>query len=373
MTDELHMSHALGLARKGLYTTDPNPRVGCVLVSNARVVGEGWHEEAGAEHAEINALVDAGADARGATAYVTLEPCCHVGHTGPCTQALIKAGVVRVVAAMLDPNPLVNGRGLAELESAGIPTRVGVLEAAARSLNPGFCSRMLNARPYIRCKSAMSLDAGTATASGESQWITSPEARRDVQRLRARSSAIMTGVGTVLADNPSLTVRPDEMGIVLRPAEEALRQPLRVVVDSNFRTPPEAKLLGKNGETLIAGIEGADIGSRLKATRAELVGLKASNGRTDLRDLLALLARRRVNEVLLESGPTLSGAMLQAGLVDELVFYIAPKLMGDAARGLLTLSGLERLDEAIEVDIKDVRAIGRDWRITAVPRTAQFN
>ena len=372
MTDELHMSHALALARKGLYTTDPNPRVGCVLVNEAVVVGEGWHEAAGAEHAEINALVNAGANARGATAYVTLEPCCHVGHTGPCTQALIEAGVVRVVAAMLDPNPLVNGRGLAELKSAGIPTRVGVLEPAARTLNPGFCSRMLNARPYVRCKSAMSLDAGTAMASGESQWITSPEARRDVQRLRARSSAIMTGVGTVLADNPSLTVRPEEIGIP-RSSSEPLRQPLRVVVDSNFRTPPEAKLIAHDGETLIAGIGPPGAASGLKATRAELVRLKANNERTDLRDLLGLLAQRRVNEVLLESGPTLSGAMLQAGLVDELVFYLAPKLMGDAARGVLTLPAIERLHDAIEVDIRDVRAIGPDWRITAVPRTTQFN
>ncbi len=373
MTDELYMSRALALARKGLYTTDPNPRVGCVLVKDGKIVGEGWHEEVGAAHAETNALADAGARARGASAYVTLEPCCHVGHTGPCTQALIEAGVVRVVAAMRDPNPLVCGRGLDELESTGILVQVGVLEAPARSLNPGFCSRMINNRPYVRCKSAMSLDARTAMASGESRWITSPDARRDVQRLRARSSAIMTGIGTVLADDPSLTVRPEEMGLVPVPSAEHLRQPLRIVVDSNFRTPPDAKLFKHEGKTLIAGAIPISHANGLETTGAELVSLGANNGRTDLRALLTLLAKRRVNEVLVESGPTLAGAMLQAGLIDELVVYVAPKIMGDTARGLLSLPGLDRLDAAIEVDIIDVRAIGRDWRLTAVPRTSQFN
>ena len=373
MTDELHMSRALALARKGLYTTDPNPRVGCVLVKQGKIVGEGWHEEAGAAHAEINALADAGTKARGASAYVTLEPCCHIGHTGPCTQALIEAGVVRVVAAMKDPNPLVRGRGLDELESAGILVRVGVLETAARSLNPGFYSRMINNRPYVRCKAAMSLDGRTAMASGESQWITSPDARRDVQRLRARSSAIMTGIGTVLADDPSLTVRPEEMGLVLDSDGELPRQPLRIVVDSKFRTPQDAKLFSHKGKTLIAGASPIDHVNGLAATGAELVSLGANDGRTDLRALLTLLAERWVNEVLVESGPTLSGAMLQAGLIDELVVYVAPKIMGDAARGLLSLPGLDRLDAAIEVEITDVRAVGRDWRLTAVPRTSQFN
>ena len=369
MTDELHMSHALALARKGLYTTDPNPRVGCVLVKDGEIVGEGWHQEAGAAHAEINALRNAGSNARGASAFVTLEPCCHVGHTGPCTHALIEAGVVRVVAAMKDPNPLVNGRGLGELARAGISVREGVLEATARALNPGFCSRMINNRPYIRCKSAMSLDARTAMASGESQWITSPDARRDVQRLRARSSAIMTGVGTVLADDPSLTVRTEDLGIVPLPTGD-LRQPLRVVVDSKFRTPPGAKLLKIKGDTLIAGTGPISASHELVNSGARLVSLRAIDGRTDLHALLALLANQRVNEVLVESGPTLSGAMLQAGLIDELVIYVAPKIMGDAARGLLTLPGLDRLDAAIEVDISDVRAIGRDWRVTAVPRAS---
>ena len=373
MTDELHMSRALALARKGLYTTDPNPRVGCVLVKDGEIVGEGWHEEAGAAHAEINALADAGNKARGASAYVTLEPCCHVGHTGPCTQALIEAGVVRVVAAMKDPNPLVRGRGLDELESTGIVVRVGVLETKARSLNPGFCLRMTHNRPYIRCKSAMSLDGRTAMASGESQWITSAQARRDVQRLRARSSAIMTGVGTILADDPSLTVRPEELGAILDLAGKSPRQPLRIVVDSKFRTPPDAKLFKHPGKTLIAGTSPIDHANPLATTGAELVSLGASNGRTNLHALLTLLAERWVNEVLVESGPILSGAMLQAGLIDELVVYVAPKIMGDTARGLMSLPGLDRLDAAIDLDIIDVRAIGQDWRLTAVPRTSQFN
>lgn len=372
MSDELHMSRALALARKGLYTTDPNPRVGCVLVKEGKVVGEGWHEVVGAAHAEINALRDAGANARGASAFVTLEPCCHVGHTGPCTHALIDAGVVRVIAAMKDPNPLVHGRGLAELERAGISVRVGVLEAAARSLNQGFCSRMTSNRPYVRCKTAMSLDARTAMASGESQWITSTEARRDVQRLRARSSAVMTGIGTVLADNPSLTVRRDELDMTLN-TSGALRQPLRVVVDSKFRTPPQAKLLDLDGDTLIAGTGPISESHALVKRGIRLVSLDANHGRTDLHSLLDLLATLRINEVLLESGPTLSGAMLQAGLIDELVIYVAPKLMGDAARGVLTLPGLARLKDAIELDISDIRAIGRDWRITAVPRKTQFD
>lgn len=373
MTDELYMNRALVLARKGLYTTDPNPRVGCVLVNNGEIVGEGWHQRTGDAHAEINALQAAGSKAAGSSAYVTLEPCCHIGHTGPCTQALRKAGVVRVIVAMKDPNPVVNGRGLDELEATGIAVSVGLLAVDARALNPGFCSRMIRQRPYVRCKSAMSLDARTAMASGQSQWITSADARRDVQRLRARSSAIMTGIGTVLADDPSLTVRLDELKPGPPTADEQLRQPLRVIVDANFRTPPGAKLINARGDTLIAGITPIAADNPLNHTAATLVSVGGSRGKIDLHALLALLARKRVNEVLLESGPTLAGAMLQAGLVDELVIYMAPKILGDNARGLLTLPGLDRLEAAIEVNISDVRAIGRDWRITAVPRPPQLN
>ena len=373
MSDELHMNRALTLARKGLYTTDPNPRVGCVLINKGVVVGEGWHEQAGGAHAEINALRNAGVNAKGASAFVTLEPCCHVGRTGPCTRALIDAGVVRVVAAMRDPNPLMDGRGLAELERAGISVNVGMLETTARSLNPGFCSRMLSNRPYVRAKFAMSLDARTAMASGESKWITSADARRDVQKLRARSSAIMTGIGTILADNPSLTVRRSELGDLPFPEAGPVRQPLRVIVDSNFRTPPQSKLLGLLGDTLIAGTAPISESHALVKSGIKLVSLDENQGRTNLHSLLSLLAKLRINEILLESGPTLSGAMLQAGLIDELVIYIAPKIMGNAARGVLTLSGLDRLQDAIEVDISDIRAIGRDWRITAVPRKSQFN
>ena len=371
MSDEFYMSRALTLARRGLYTTDPNPRVGCVLVNNGHIVGEGWHQAAGAEHAEINALARAGDQARGAIVFVTLEPCCHVGQTGPCTQAMAKAGVAEVVVAMSDPNPLVNGRGLMELQTAGVAVRVGVLEQAAQDLNPGFCSRMIRGRPYIRGKLAMSLDGRTAMASGESKWITSSEARRDVQRLRARSSAIMTGIETVLADDPSLTVRAEELD---EHDPAPIRQPLRVIVDSRLRTPSSAKLLGLDGSTLIAGASIDDARSRpLTAAGAEVISVGTANGRTDLRRLASLLAERQINEVLLEAGPTLSGAMLLADLIDELIVYLAPVMMGDAARGLLHLPGLEHLDQAVGLRIIDIRAVGEDWRITAVPRNKDFN
>ena len=358
--DHRYMAYALQLAERGLYSTDPNPRVGCVLVSAGEIVGEGWHECAGEPHAEIHALIAAGDRARGATAYVTLEPCCHHGRTPPCSEALIAAGVARVVVALQDPNPRVAGGGLAQLQAAGIETACGLLAADAEALNPGFVSRMRRGRPYVRCKLAMSLDGRTAMASGESKWITGAPARADVQRLRARSSAILTGIGTVLADDPSLNVRLD--------AVENTRQPLRVVVDHQLRMPPGARMLRLPGTTLICAVsETAAPREALLAAGAEIVLLKAHDGRMRLPDVLEVLALREINEVLVEAGAILSGALLAAGLVDELVIYMAPHLLGDGGRGLFHLPGLEHIAQKRAVEIRDIRKIGNDWRITAVP------
>jgi diaminohydroxyphosphoribosylaminopyrimidine deaminase / 5-amino-6-(5-phosphoribosylamino)uracil reductase len=357
--DHRHMARALQLAERGLYTTDPNPRVGCVLVRAGAVVGEGWHARAGEPHAEVHALRAAGERARGATAYVTLEPCCHHGRTPPCSDALIAAGVARVIVGLQDPNPRVAGGGIAQLQAAGIATDSGLLAAESAALNPGFVSRMRRGRPYVRCKLAMSLDGRTAMASGESKWITGAEARADVQRLRARSSAIVTGIGTVLADDPALTVR--------LPDVETLN-PLRVVLDRALRTPPTARLLREPGTTLVIGTSAAEAPREaLLAVGAEIILLEAPRGHMALADVLEVLAAREINEVLIEAGPTLAGAFLQAGLIDELVIYMAPALMGDASRGLFHLPGLERMDQKIALEIRDIRKVGADWRITAVP------
>jgi diaminohydroxyphosphoribosylaminopyrimidine deaminase/5-amino-6-(5-phosphoribosylamino)uracil reductase len=362
-TEEHFMSRALHLARRGLWTTDPNPRVGCVLVQDGDIVGEGWHEHPGGPHAEVNAITNAGAAARNASAYISLEPCCHHGKTGPCTDALIEAGIKRVVTAMVDPNPLVAGNGLKRLAGAGIETRTGLLESSARELNPGFCSRMSTGLPYVRAKLAMSLDARTAMASGESQWITGAAARRDVQRLRARSSAVMTGVGTVLADNPSLTVRAADLGLA---PETRLRQPLRVIVDSTGRTPTNVKMFTLPGRNLVATSNvSAQKRRALEAAGAEVMQVEGSSTRVDLKTLLRELGRFEVNEILLECGPTLAGAMLAQQCIDELVLYVAPRVLGDNARGLFSLPGLEKLADAATLDISDVRSVGKDVRIIA--------
>jgi diaminohydroxyphosphoribosylaminopyrimidine deaminase/5-amino-6-(5-phosphoribosylamino)uracil reductase len=359
--DHQYMARALRLAARGLYTTDPNPRVGCVLVREGQVVGEGWHQRAGEAHAEINALREAGERAAGATAYVTLEPCCHHGRTPPCSQALIAAGVIRVIAAMQDPNPRVAGNGLAELRAAGVDTASGLLATEAEQLNPGFVMRMQHGRPWVRCKLAMSLDGRTAMENGESRWITGAAARRDVHRLRARSSAIMTGIGTVLADDPSLTVRLEEDGDV------PFLQPLRVIIDSRLRIPPAAKLLGLPGETLI--LTGA-ADARKEALLArpgvsvDTLPLNADS-RLDLRAVLHHLGGTGINELHVEAGAILCGALLADRLVDELVIYMAPHLMGDAARGLFALPGLQHMAQRIDLSILDIRAVGRDLRITA--------
>ncbi len=357
--DHRHMARALQLAARGLYTTDPNPRVGCVLVRGGEVVGEGWHERAGEPHAEIHALRAAGGQARGATAYVSLEPCAHHGRTPPCAEALIDAGVARVVAAMEDPNPQVAGQGLRMLRGAGIEAEAGLLQAQAEALNPGFVKRMRTGRPFVRCKLAMSLDGRTAMASGESRWITGPAARADAHRLRARSSAMLTGIGTVLADDPSLNARLGD--------DTPVQQPLRVVLDSRLRLPVTARMLSLPGRTIVCCAGGADPAraGALQAAGAEVIELGAEPGRVSPAAVLDFLGREGVNEVMVEAGATLNGTLLAAGLIDELVVYLAPHLMGDAARGLFHLPGLEHMRERIGLTITDIRAVGQDWRLTA--------
>lgn len=353
--DRTHMARALQLAARGLFTTSPNPRVGCVIVRDGRIVGEGWHERAGKPHAEIHALEQAGAAARGATVYVTLEPCSHHGRTPPCAEALVNAGVARVVAAMRDPNPLVAGGGIDMLTLAGIRAEVGLMEAEAHALNPGFISRMTRQRPWLRLKTASTLDGKTALANGASQWITSEAARADVQKLRARACAILTGSGTVLADNPRMNVRDFDIG----------RQPLRVVVDSALRMPAGAAIL-----PALVACHRAEPTARaaLEAAGAEIVELPGTGGRVDLAALLALLARRGVNEVHVEAGAALNGALLTAGLVDEWLAYVAPMAVGDDARGLFShAAALTSLDAAARFRISDVRQVGGDLRLLLRP------
>lgn len=360
--DSRYMARALALAARGLYTTDPNPRVGCVLVHGGAIVGEGWHTRAGEAHAEVNAVLDAGDRAAGATAYVSLEPCRHRGRTGPCTEALIDAGVRRVVAAMADPDPRNAGKGLDALRDAGAEVACSLLEDEARKLNAGFVMRHTRGRPYVRVKMAASLDGRTAMPDGESKWITGAAARRDVQRFRARSSAILTGSGTVLADDPALTVRPAELGEGID-----FEQPLRVVVDRRLRTPADAAILGQPGGTLIATLgDHGDRATALGDAGAEMLSL--GNADAALADLMSALAARGINEVLVEAGATLAGALLEAGLVDELVLYMAPVLLGDTARGMFRLPGVGSLAEGLPLKVVDVQPIGDDWRITAVPR-----
>jgi diaminohydroxyphosphoribosylaminopyrimidine deaminase/5-amino-6-(5-phosphoribosylamino)uracil reductase len=362
------MAQAFRLAERGLYTTMPNPRVGCVLVKDGQIIAEGWHIRAGEAHAEVNALRAAGEDARGATAYVSLEPCSHTGRTGPCSQALIDAGVARVVYAMEDPNPLVSGDGIAMLRAAGVQVDGSLLEDDARALNPGYIKRMERKLPFVRCKLAMSLDGRTAMESGESKWITGPKARADVQRLRARSCAIISGVDSILQDNSSLTVRVDELDLP-NAQEAAAKQPLRVILDSTLRLSrnallfkqPSPILLVHNGSVDAAQCEGWP-------EFVELLALPAKDGRIDLTALLRELAKRQCNEVLVETGATLAGSFLRRGLLDEIIIYMAPKLLGSNARPIFDLP-LDTMSSSLALKIKDIRAVGRDWRITAAPDT----
>lgn len=364
-TDAAMMARALRLARKGLYRTDPNPRVGCVIAHGDRVVGEGWHRAAGEAHAEIEALRAAGEQARGACVYVTLEPCCHQGRTPPCTGALVEAGVARVVCALRDPDPRVSGRGLAELEAAGITVvRLESAAGPARALNPGFVKRMRSGRPWVRVKLAMSLDGRTALASGESMWITGAAARADVHRWRARSSCILTGRATVAVDDPALTVRLPET------EQDGLgaRRPWIAIVDSALQTPAAARLFDLHDRVRVFCRESPPTrAAALRARGAEIVELPAGSGGVDLSALLDALGAHEVNEVQLEAGPTLAGRLLDQGLADELLIYQAPHLLGDDARGLFTLPPLASMQQRRRVQIKETRRVGEDLRIRAYP------
>jgi diaminohydroxyphosphoribosylaminopyrimidine deaminase/5-amino-6-(5-phosphoribosylamino)uracil reductase len=352
--DHRFMARALELAARGLFTTTPNPRVGCVLVNNGAVVGEGWHEKAGAAHAEVNALHAAGPNARGATAYVTLEPCNHHGRTPPCGEALVAAGVTRVVAAMPDPNTRAGG-GLQRLAAAGIAVESGLMEAEARELNAGFISRVTRGRPWLRLKVAASLDGKTALENGSSQWITGAEARRDGHAFRARACAVLTGIGTVKDDDPQLNVRE----------VETPRQPLRVVVDSRFEISLSAKILG-GGPVLIAIAEAnAAKAAALRSMGADTVRLPNAQGKVDLMALMQELGKRELNEVHVEAGFRLNGSLLKEGLVDELLLYFAPLLIGDAARGMFSLPALTQLSAARKLAVFDQRMLGADWRLRA--------
>lgn len=360
--DHACMAEALALARRGLATTMPNPRVGCVLARDGQVLGRGWHRAAGGPHAEVHALEAAGEGARGATAYVTLEPCAHRGRTGPCADALVDAGIARVVVAVGDPNPAVNGGGLARLAAAGIDTQVGLMEAEGRTLNAGFLSRMERGRPWVRVKLAQSLDGRTALANGDSRWITGAPAREDVQRWRAQACVILTGVGTVLADDPSLNVRRGDPE----------RQPLRVIVDSRWRTPADAKTLSLPGGVLIAGLATESIPRDLSAVAEcqPLPGTDASPTgarRVDLAALMEELARREVNEVHVEAGGTLSGALLRASLLDEVLLYQASCLLGEAGRPSFELGVLEDMAERPELTCFERVLVGDDLRMRLLP------
>jgi diaminohydroxyphosphoribosylaminopyrimidine deaminase / 5-amino-6-(5-phosphoribosylamino)uracil reductase len=370
--DHLHMAHALRLAERGLYTTQPNPRVGCVIAHGERVVGTGYHQRAGEPHAEVFALREAGAAAHGATAYVTLEPCAHFGRTPPCADALVAAGVARVVIAAEDPFAQVAGRGIEKLRAAGIVVESGLLRERARELNIGFFSRIERGRPWVRVKLAMSLDGRTALASGESKWITGEAARADVQRWRARSSAILSGSGTVLADNPRLTVRPGSLSPGAAGGEgwgegEAFvsPKPLRAILDRQLRTPPGSHVLDADAATLLMHAAAAPVPAHLAAI--ERVALPETAGHLDLHAALAELARREVNELHVEAGPTLAGALLAAGLADELLLYVAPVLLGDTARPLLTLPPLAGMAERWQLRTLDRRPLGDDWRLLLRP------
>lgn len=367
MADERYMARALELARRGRFTTTPNPDVGCVIVRDGEIVGEGWHQRAGEPHAEIHALRMAGDKAKGATAYVTLEPCSHFGRTPPCCDALINAGVKRVVAAMQDPNPEVAGRGLWRLQQAGIEVSHGLMMQEAEALNRGFLKRMRSGFPWVQLKLGASLDGRTAMASGESQWITSPQARRDVQRLRAQSSAILSSSATVLADDPSLTVRWQELDSATQSAyaEADLRQPLRVIIDSQNRVTPQHRLITQPGNTLLARLQPDE---QPWPAGVEQLKVPAHNQHLDLVSLLMLLGKRQINTLWVEAGAGLAGALLNAGVVDEVILYVAPKLLGDNARGLCQLPQLTQLSDAPEFSFSDVRQIGPDLRLTLTPR-----
>ena len=368
MEDSQHlefMARAIQIAKRGQYITHPNPYVGCLLVKEGQVIAEGFTQRAGHDHAEVNALKKAGDSAKGATAYVTLEPCSYTGRTPPCTSALIKAGVSKVVIARQDPNPKVAGSGIALLEAAGIEVISSVLESQARTINLGFIKRMEKKLPFVRVKMATSLDGRTALASGESKWITSESARHDVQFWRAKSSAILTGIGTVLADDPSLTVRLDAQTLEI---EGDVRQPVRVILDSQLRCPTDAKLLGLPGDTLIyTQSTSSDKIQALEKAGAEVVVIPndAREKTMPLKSVMEDLAKREINEIHTEAGAKLCGSLIQEGLADELLLYMAPHLLGSDGLGAFHLQNIQTMQDRIDLKIKDIRAIGDDWRIIA--------
>ena len=365
--DHRYMARALQLARKGVTSAHPNPRVGCVLVKDGEVVGEGWHRKAGEAHAEVNALTAAGGKAAGATAYVTLEPCVRTDRTGPCAQALIDAGIAEVVFALDDPSQRTSGAGRTGLEEAGVRIRSGLMQAEARRLNEGFLSRVERHRPYLRLKIAASLDGGTAMASGESRWITDEAARRDVQELRAASGAILTGVGTVIADDPYLTVRPTAGD---SPPVQA--QPLRVIVDSRLRTPTRARMLNLPGATAIFCVDDRNRGN-LEKPGVSVYRAGSGNGKVDLPAMLARLAELEINDVLVEAGPALLGSLLTVGLVDELVISQAPHITGSETRRMFLTPSRVALEDRQKLAIADVRQVGTCLRVTARPVDADKN
>ncbi|WP_072550470.1 bifunctional diaminohydroxyphosphoribosylaminopyrimidine deaminase/5-amino-6-(5-phosphoribosylamino)uracil reductase RibD [Candidatus Fukatsuia symbiotica] len=379
MTDERYMARAVELALLGRFTTAPNPNVGCVIVREGKVIGEGYHLYPGEPHAEIYALRMAGKLAQGATVYVTLEPCCYHGRTPPCTDALIAAGVKRVVVAMDDPNSEVSGRGRAALAQAGILVEYGVMMAEAEAINPGFLKRMRTGLPYLQLKMAASLDGGTAMASGESKWITSEQARQDVQHFRAQSAAILSSSATVLADNPALTVRWLELGIDVQasyphdrsfPSQGQIRQPTRIILDSRNRLLPQHKVIQQSGSCWLARI---NTDKQIWPGNVEQLSLPASASGVDLVSLMITLAKREINSVWVEAGAQLAGALLQAGLVDELILYLAPRLLGDHARGLCILPGLNNLADAPQFSLAEVRQMGSDLRLRLEPvRKSQY-
>ena len=351
--DHAYMSQALQLAEKGLYSTSPNPRVGCVIVRDGKIVGSGWHVQTGQPHAEINALNIAGGAAQGATVYLTLEPCSHYGRTHPCAEALIRAKVAKVIIAMQDPNPLVAGKGTSLLKQSGINVLVGLMGEWAKDLNVGFVSRMINNRPWVRMKIAASLDGKTALNNGVSQWITGEAARHDGHRFRARSCAVLTGIGTVLEDDPQLSVR----------FIETPRQPLRIIIDSRLKIPTTARVLRGGGELIFTTTDNKERISALKEVGAHPIILPNEKGKIDLAGLMQILADFEINELLVEAGNRLSGAFIREGLVDELIIYLAPHLIGNRAMGMLQLPELTDLSEKYNLKIKDLRMVGEDIRI----------
>lgn len=355
--DNHYMAIALKLAKRGMYSAHPNPRVGCVIVQNDQIVGQGWHQITGGAHAEVMALKEAGDNARNATAYVTLEPCAHQGKTGPCCDALVAADLSRVVIAVEDPFSEVSGQGKSKIEAAGINVSVGLLESGAKSLNSGYFSRIERNRPFVRLKVATSIDGATAMSNGESKWITGESARQDVQKLRASSGGVMTGIGTVISDNPRLTVRDESI---------TTRQPIRVLLDSQLKASPEAHIFERSAKTLVFCVNDKHR-ERYENSHVKVHKIETKDKRPELSMIFKILAKEGINDLLVEAGPTLSGGLIENDLIDELVIYQAPHIMGSNTKPMFLTPKWESLQDRLSLDIQDIRKIGADYRITARP------